>query len=390
MSSVAPAVKQSQGHLHCLTILRGLSALFVIISHALNAAEGVYFDGDSQFAGSWLHSLGLGTFGVLLFFALSGATLYLSNKHKVGSSVDVICFYIKRFMRIWPAFIISLIGYIAFRPVFQSLYGDPQGYWIEKQFLMPFTFTDLMAYLTLSFNFLGQGGLFNNAYWSLPVEFQYYLIFPVCIWAITKFGGWSLLAISLALYALPRTVLDIGESGQVFLFAYSFIGGIFVGAIYEKYQWVMPGRYLLAMALSLFIFVSAVGNEILPLPNLVFISNIWNFYALAAILMVLLTIHMRFDLKGRLSQFFAGCGEISYSLYLYHNLFLGMSLLIYLKSGLISPEYKLFFLVLFTCVFSYITSRLSYSYIEKPSVAIGKRVSSLLEQKIAPSASLST
>ena len=100
-------------HIQQLTWLRGVAALFVIISHVLRATEVKYSEADNISTNFILSFLDLGNFGVVLFFTLSGTTLYLSNAKKIYGA-NLFFFYIKRFFRVWPAFFVSLILYIIF------------------------------------------------------------------------------------------------------------------------------------------------------------------------------------------------------------------------------------------------------------------------------------
>ena len=143
-------------------------------------------------------------FGVMLFFTLSGCTLYLSNSNKISSG-NLSTFYLKRLFRIWPAYIASLLLYLLFRPLFNLWYSDPTGHWIEKQFMASFNLSDFISYITLTSNLFGERGLFNNAYWSLPVEFQYYLLFPLAILLTRHLGTIGPIFLALLLYSIPKT-----------------------------------------------------------------------------------------------------------------------------------------------------------------------------------------
>ena len=160
-----------------LTWMRGIASFWVICSHVNRAAEVGYTPQDNASSNVILSALDLGTLGVALFFTLSGVTLFLSNR-KI-STESPFRFYIKRFFRIWPAYFFALLVYIAAGFLFREWYvGNPE-FWVAEQFTKEYSGSDVALYSLLAFNFSGPGGLFNNAFWSLPVEFQYYLIFPI-------------------------------------------------------------------------------------------------------------------------------------------------------------------------------------------------------------------
>ena len=168
-------------YLHQLTWLRGLAAFFVICGHSLRALDPVYHNESVISQAHPFRFLDLGTFGVLLFFVLSGCTLTISNGLNFNTKNHIAIFMVKRFFRIWPAFFLSILLYAIFRLVFQEFYVDQQGFWVEYQFMAQVDWYDFLTYITLIFNYTGNNGLFNNAFWSLPVEFQYYILFPMIL-----------------------------------------------------------------------------------------------------------------------------------------------------------------------------------------------------------------
>ena len=125
-------LQKPSNYLSQLTWLRGIAAFLVIMSHAFYATNVAYTPDQQAATFAIAKALDMGDLGVLLFFTLSGATLYISSN---GSLNSVFGFYIKRFFRIWPAFSVALLAYILFAFIFQAYYVEPQGYWVEKQFL---------------------------------------------------------------------------------------------------------------------------------------------------------------------------------------------------------------------------------------------------------------
>ena len=85
-----------QGYLNSLTWLRALAAFFVVVSHSIRTAEVKYSVSDEESYFFPVSLLDLGTFGVYLFFALSGCTLYLSNGDKFKTRYSYYSFFVKR------------------------------------------------------------------------------------------------------------------------------------------------------------------------------------------------------------------------------------------------------------------------------------------------------
>lgn len=109
--------KLHRPRLEQLTWLRGIAAFLVIVSHTIRATEVRYSSTDVPSYFLPLGLLDLGSYAVALFFVLSGCTLWLSNG-RMTTGQDILHYYIKRIRRIWPAFMASLVIYLAFIPFF--------------------------------------------------------------------------------------------------------------------------------------------------------------------------------------------------------------------------------------------------------------------------------
>ena len=95
-------------------IARFFAIFGVIIVHVGQNSLPSLFFGD-------LHNFG--RFGVQLFFIISGATVYLTYNKGIKTSNYQLIFYIKRFFRIIPLFVIMAIIYFFLeRPVCLIIY----------------------------------------------------------------------------------------------------------------------------------------------------------------------------------------------------------------------------------------------------------------------------
>jgi peptidoglycan/LPS O-acetylase OafA/YrhL len=354
-----------------LTWLRGIAALFVVISHSLRATEVKYFHQDQASQSSLVSFFDLGSFGVVLFFALSGCTLYISNSTKVGRG-QVFTFYIKRFFRIWPAFVVSLLFYMAFRLVFASYYGDPHDLWIEKQFLTDYSFSDALSYFTLSFNITGPGEIFNNAYWSLPVEFQYYLLFPLIILSIRYLGLMGPVLIGLFLYLIPKFSLYEFNDLSLFTLAYSFCGGVIIGYLYQRWNIRLNATIGVFLLVILLVAVSIISNSVVSLPSIPIVATKSNWMILFALATIFIMLFTTFSINKRLEAFLKHYGTISYSNYLYHNIFIGISVIVIINMNISDSNLRLFGTLSFTLIASYLVASLSFKYIELPSIRLGR------------------
>ncbi len=364
-----------------LTWLRGIAATLVVISHSIRTSEGKYASANysGQITGQdigLINFFDLGTFGVMVFFALSGATLYFSNA-KVSLKATP-SFYIKRVFRIWPAFFVSLLAYIAFMPLFSHFYQFANGNWIEQQFLASWDLSTFISYVTLTFNITGPSGIFNNAYWSLPIEFQYYLLFPLIILSIKLVGMAGPVLIAIVCYILQKFNFVDFSSNLVFFLAYTFCFGVLAAHIYSKINFRLPTALAMLLALCSAFLCSLTQLSYIDFGDLPIISNPYGYTGIFGLMCVVSILFISSDLPKThwLVRPFYWLGEVSYSLYLYHNLVLGALVIVCLEwnlLGLLTHPEIIFLIVLPTTL---LISHYSYKLIEKPGISLGKRLAS--------------
>lgn len=366
-----------------LTWLRAVAAFFVVISHSLRTSEIQYSPTDEASHFLPLNLLDLGSFGVCLFFALSGCTLFISSHEKINQFGDFFGFYIKRFMRIWPAFAISLFIYLVFIEIFRHFYTADKSFWIA-QFLNEYSLQNVFQYLSLTFNIYGPRNLFIGPYWSLPVEFQYYLLLPfaLLLMKIRNFGFLSPLLFSAVLYFLFREPVFQWDRDEVFQMGFTFFGGVFLANYHRSKTFRVPFWTSITLFLAVILFIGLVRTSIISIPKEIpFISNEWNLYGVVALTCVLLALFTRQPQKNnRFLNFVHKYGEISYSIYLFHMLFIGIAALLVINFEIYGKHQKLFFVLLFSLTGSYIFSKYTYRYIEQPSISLGRRLSNFKQK----------
>lgn len=147
-------------HLPGLNGLRAFAALAVVFSHLRLAHPQFGFEATT--------SLQLASYGVTIFFALSGflITFLLLKEKDVTASIDIKSFYVRRVLRIWPLYYFYLGLSLA-------------TVWLTQPELLPgnlFFYVFMMANVPFIMNHTLPR---VDHFWSLGVEEQFYLFWPV-------------------------------------------------------------------------------------------------------------------------------------------------------------------------------------------------------------------
>jgi peptidoglycan/LPS O-acetylase OafA/YrhL len=232
----------------------------------------------------------LGRLGIILFFLISGFVNGESlRRDKIPSH-----FMVKRFFRLYPAFLASIAGAVL-------IYGT--------------NLPKLLCNLTMLPSMLGQPELIG-VYWTLEVEIVFYasLLIFTQFWKIDRaehIAG-AVLAFCLAglIWQHLRTANLIHPSDPYRKFL-AFIAIIYCGALF-RIAHTNPSKRWMSLGMA----VLALGCLSFPsLKRPLEMSTYW--IALAAFLWV---IHY----KRRGPNFLSWGGKISYSIYLFHGLVLSL------------------------------------------------------------------
>ena len=191
--------------------IRALSVLAVIVYHANKL---------------WLPG---GFLGVEVFFVISGylITLLLLAESEKNGTVSLKDFWLRRARRLLPALWIVVLGVVVFAALFQrEILGTLRGDVVAALFY-GFNWFQVWvgtSYFT-SFEFVPLRHL-----WSLAVEEQFYLIWPVVMLVVAKFGKKRLpivsavfvfisvaLAVYMAVVYQPGTISTINDTPEQFM-----------------------------------------------------------------------------------------------------------------------------------------------------------------------------
>lgn len=170
MLSATGRLKEMEG-------LRGYAVILVFLTHffAIYALKFLKLDFDktrlmdfSDISGKIIFYLGHSSYGVDLFFLLSGFLIYKIIIRE-GENFRYGAFLKKRFLRIYPAFFISLVIYASFA----LLFGKDDNF----NFI---AFLKQLAFLN-ALGLVENKHVFNYVTWSLFWEAMFYLVFPAML-----------------------------------------------------------------------------------------------------------------------------------------------------------------------------------------------------------------
>ena len=341
--------------------LRFIAAFLVIIHHieqfkSLLGLENIWSNASI---------LIIGKLGVILFFVLSGflITYLLLMEEKNTNTISIRHFYIRRLLRIWPLYylitILSLFvfPYIPFLELTNTLFTDE--YSLIKIFLFIGFLPNLALILFSPVPYLSQS-------WSVGVEEQFYLIWPVLmkkaknkiklLYGVIIFY----LVVKIGLYAFIKII----DSNTVLRIVYNFIssfsidcmaiGGILAYYLFyqHKYLKFLFSKYTqYTCYLTLILFIS-LGIRIS-----------YFHYEFFAVLFGIIILNLASNKESIISlenKVFNYLGKISYGLYMFHPLAIVISLKALMLIGIDNGFLQYFISIIVTILIS----GFSYEYYE--------------------------
>lgn len=329
--------------------LRAVSICMVVIGHCSSTVPGL-----SPTALTLLRFVGNGQLGVSVFFVISGflITTLLVREQLATRQINLRNFYIRRAFRIFPAF---------------------YAYWSFVLILtvlgcIRLSHSDLISAAVYIWNYVPRqvDTWFLGHTWSLSVEEQFYLLWPVVLWLATaKRAKWVAGAVVVAepfvrvstYFLLPSTRPRIG------MMAHTRADSLMIGALLamvclseDQRRAVkrIAGSSLIPAGVLCFFVADAVlarslgGKYLLPVG-----------YSMENIVIAILIAHVVYHDKTSLGKALnhptvVHLGVISYSLYIWQQLFLTTN----------NTTLTGLFPINIVCAF--LAAELSYFVLEKP------------------------
>ena len=348
--------------------LRGVAILLVVFHHNFRFMNYYFF--------GWL--------GVDLFFVLSGFLITDILLNSLGKPNFLRNFYLRRVLRIFPLFYLILIICLLILPNIKSLHLDVNYYRNNQLWL----WTYLQNWLFVFKEPYGDKILLHT--WSLAVEEQFYLIWPVMILLIKK--PKILVGVVFAVLLLTGVArfaiwsFEIEDLAYSNLYTFTRIDGLCIGCMLalmmsinpgflKKYTWVI----VLVLVVMNFVFYFINTRQSYQLPYLAIVgyttfAALFGFFVYEAVHGKSKVIGFLFN--NRILKFF---GKISYGLYVYHWP-VYLLLFPFLKNLFFSPNSGSYRIAevgsaVIVTIVAVVLSVLSYRFFEKPFLNLKRRYS---------------
>lgn len=366
--------KSNSDRLNGLDHLRAIAIILVLIFHYGQGIPG------------WLEPVQqIGWTGVDLFFVLSGYLIgfQLLKEYDRTNTIDLKRFYIKRFFRIIPAYIVVLVLYY-------SLPNHREGAGLPP----------LWRFLTFTQNFgidVQTQNTFSHA-WSLCIEEQFYLLLPLSIISVFFFriqkgivyliSALIILGFTLRIYNWTEYVQPFIDSGnrrhmflgfveKVYYPSYNRMDGLLIGVMIAAIFNFKPGikdflnkhgNLILLVGLGLFILAYKICESFISYRTAIYGFPLISFaYGVILIAAISPTCFLC-KFKSKVTLIIA---TLSYAIYLTHKQLFYLVKIGIEKSGIDNIAVWTFWICIFIALMG---GLLLHMLIEKPSLRLRKRI----------------
>ncbi len=320
---------QEKKHIPSITMLRGLACLAVCFFHFSGTVDSVALHKVASYGG----------YGVPIFFAISGFILPYSLSRAEYQVRNYFKFIIKRIIRLEPAYIVSIVLVFLLSAIAQfSKFNTSEPIEVinTRTFLHFFYLVDIFNDKWL-----------NPVYWTLAIEFQFYLLIGLVFYFLKSKNIFVLLSVFLLLNLSSLFVYDDRFLPYYFLM---FLPGIIL-------FWYQSQKITLMMFLSFVVIVAA--------------ASFYKYGVSGAICTIIPILFIQFVTKPIKPLVFLG--TISYSLYLIHTIIGTDGIINFMQNYITDANGRIWLMILSFPVVLFI-AWLYYIVIERPSIVLSKKI----------------
>jgi peptidoglycan/LPS O-acetylase OafA/YrhL len=232
--ATTPSTRLSMPYLPGLDGLRALAIIGVLLYHA----DIVCLPG--------------GFLGVDVFFVVSGylITALLLREHRETGHIRLGQFWIRRARRLLPALMLYLAGSLGLAALFAPDVIDEwrEGLWSALAYVA--NWFGIFNEISYAEGFARKS--FLHHLWSLAVEEQFYLLWPVLLWGALRLvgrrGTWFLIlaGVGASTWLMWSLYTPLEDPLRVYYGTDTRAGGLLVGAalafVWRPWEWIISGR----------------------------------------------------------------------------------------------------------------------------------------------------
>ncbi|VTU18598.1 O-acetyltransferase OatA [Variovorax sp. PBL-E5] len=335
--------------------------MMVVFAHASATVAGGYT--------GWLQPLNFftnGGLGVQIFFVLSGflITNILNSEWKATQKIDLVRFYLRRTLRIWPAFYVFLVvlAFLTYRQVIDIAYEQ-----FAFAALHVWNYSEALGLGPINAAH-GDGTWYLGHFWTLALEEQFYWFWPPLLIFLLRRRSERLLVLlilSIPLIRIASYFLVPSLRGQLLMMLHTGVDSILIGCYTALNQeriktFLESKKYSSALVTASFIalifLIPELGARLGGAWSVTYGATVTA--SIVALIIMAVTTMKQFWLSRILrTRVFVFVGTISYSLYLWQQLFL-------------FKQSPLAFAFPFNIVQAFAAATLSYWLIETPLLKI--------------------
>lgn len=351
---------------------RGVAILLVMFVHTSQLVPGI---------GEVARKLmGLGQFGVQLFFVVSAYTLCMSFERRSGERNSVSAFFIRRFFRIAPLYYMGIVIYFVVRYL-DSHYSATALFGVGS-----YTLKNIMANVFFVHGFVPDA---NNTIvpggWSIGTEMAFYLIFPMLfpvVKKVVKHRDIKFLALLLISVLLVNLILQREVLNRIFNTPFVNNGFLYFNIINQLPVFLVGmGAYFYfkdnrgdISNLHLAIVSAVVG--VLLVGCWFWVSESAGVFTpgLSAVLFASLI-----ELMSRIGSHKAAIGKIgrlSFSMYIFHFVFAWNVVPLFFSRFLsdINPLFKFLVSYVLVVLFTYLIAVITERLVERQGIGLGSKL----------------
>lgn len=371
-----------------LDSLRFLAFMLVFLQHGFfNAFKS--FHGSDAITTRLINFLFLGGgSGVQIFFVLSGflITYLLITEIQLTGKVNILQFYFRRVLRIWPLYYATVIFAFIIYPWMKGLIGIDSNLCSRPWYY--FTFLANFDTIHISQNCPGRDAMTQGIVWSVSIEEQFYIFWPLLLHLFRK-NGLYLVFIAVIVASIIFRYVNAANGAVLYFHTLSIMGDLAIGSlaaylmienkIFSKIITNLSG-YIIFICYIIIFLAYFFSDIVFNFPgSAIFSRLILNLFWVFIILEQCFANNSILRL-GRIRSF-TSLGKISYGLYMLHPVGI---LIVDITLRILKIPQKSFIISfssgIISLILSIILAKLSYRWLEKPFLKLKERFS-VIENK---------